>query len=78
MATIRTLAAQGLAVVLSTHEPEQAFAIRDRVAVLGPRTPFTNGPIEEVLTPERLSTLYDVPLTVERTPSGRNVVGPAA
>ena len=33
--TIRGLAESGLAVVLSTHEPEHAFVIADRVAILG-------------------------------------------
>lgn len=34
--TMRDLAARGLALFIATHEPEQAFQIADRVAVLGP------------------------------------------
>lgn len=76
--TIRTLVRSGIAVVLSTHEPEQAFVIADQVAVLGREQRFVTGPVRSVLTSEELSRLYGIPLDVERTPSGRFVVGPTA
>jgi iron complex transport system ATP-binding protein len=75
---IRALAADGLAVVVSTHEPEQAFAIANRVAILGPQSRFETGPVETILTSRQLSELYGVGLMVEETPSGRRVVSPAA
>jgi iron complex transport system ATP-binding protein len=75
--TIRGLADSGLAVVLSTHEPEQAFVVADRVAILA-GDGFVTGPVEAVMTSAQLSRLYGVPLTVEKTASGRLVVGPAA
>ncbi len=73
--TIRGLAESGLAVVLSTHEPDHAFVVADRVAILG-RDRFATGSVDEVMTPQKLSQLYGVALTIERTPSGRRVVGP--
>ena len=73
---IRGLAGDGLAVLVSTHEPEQAFAVADRVAVLGPDNHFETGPVDAVLTPAQLTRLYGVALTVERTPSGRRIVSP--
>ncbi|KGM31418.1 ABC transporter ATP-binding protein [Inquilinus limosus] len=73
---IRALAADGLAVLVSTHEPEHAFAVADRVAVLEPGGRFEAGLVDAVLTPERLTRLYGVALTVERTPAGRRVVSP--
>ncbi|MGB3273096.1 MAG: ABC transporter ATP-binding protein [Xanthobacteraceae bacterium] len=73
--TVRTLAQEGLAIVLSTHEPEYAFEIADRVAVLGHGSRFVTGEVQAVLTADVLSGLYGVPLCVERTPSGRHVVG---
>ena len=76
--TIRALAKNGLAVVLSTHEPEQAFVAADQVAVLGQDNRFITGPVNAVLTSKELSLLYGVDLLVERTPLGRFVVGPAA
>jgi iron complex transport system ATP-binding protein len=73
--TIRGLAESGLAIVLSTHEPEHAFVVADRVAILG-RDRFATGPVEAVMTSQELSQLYGVALNVEQTPSGRLVVGP--
>ena len=74
--TIRRLARSGLGVVVSTHEPEHAFVVADRVAILG-KDRFATGPVEAVMTSQELSQLYGVALNVERTPSGRLVVGPA-
>ncbi len=71
---MQALAGEGLAVLLSTHEPEQAFALANRVALLEPGQPFATGDAMAMLTAERLSRLYGVPLAVERTPSGRWVV----
>jgi iron complex transport system ATP-binding protein len=74
---IRELAASGLAVVLSTHEPEIAFAIASQVALLGSSGRFQVGPVEDLLSGERLTELYGVALTVETTSSGRRVVSPS-
>ncbi len=74
--TVRSLAERGHAIVMSTHEPEHAFAVAHFVAALGPQNHFVAGPVEEVLTDEELSRLYGVDLRVERAPSGRVVVGP--
>jgi iron complex transport system ATP-binding protein len=73
---IRRLARSGIAVVLSTHEPEHAFVVADTVALLG-RDRFATGPATAVLTSEALSQLYGTALQVEQTPSGRHVVSPA-
>ncbi|HEY4253822.1 MAG TPA: ABC transporter ATP-binding protein, partial [Roseomonas sp.] len=64
---IRALAEEGLAILLSTHEPEQAFAIADSVAVLGTGKGFDTGPVEAVLDADRLTRLYGVPVVVEHT-----------
>jgi iron complex transport system ATP-binding protein len=73
---IRKLATDGLAVVLSTHEPEQAFAVADNVAVLGRQQHFQTGSPQAILTSQQLTALYGVDLLVEQTPTGRQVVGP--
>jgi iron complex transport system ATP-binding protein len=75
---IAALAKDGLAVLISTHEPEQAFAIADRVAVIGRDNHFAAGPVDAILTAGQLTRLYGIPLIVERTPTGRLVVGPDA
>ncbi|WP_315834403.1 ABC transporter ATP-binding protein [Bradyrhizobium prioriisuperbiae] len=74
--TVRRLARSGLAVVLSTHDPEHAFVVADHVAILGRNDRFITGPVETVMTSQELSQLYGLALRVEQTPSGRHVVGP--
>lgn len=74
---IGALASSGLAIFVSTHEPEQAFAFDARVAVLSRDGRFVTGRADDVLTSDRLSALYGVALVVEPTPSGRRVVSRA-
>jgi iron complex transport system ATP-binding protein len=71
--TIRRLAGEGLGIIVSTHEPDEAFALADAAALIGPAG-FAAGPAAEVLTESALSVLYGVPLRVETTASGRRVV----
>jgi iron complex transport system ATP-binding protein len=74
---IKELAARGLSVALSTHEPDVAFSIASQVALLGSDGRFQVGPAVDLLTGEHLTRLYGVPLTVETTSSGRRVVSPS-
>ena len=71
---IRAVAGHGVAVLVSTHEPEHAFAIADAVAVLDRDGGFATGPVAETLTAPALTRLYGVTLAVEATPSGARVV----
>jgi iron complex transport system ATP-binding protein len=75
---IMELAESGLAIVLSTHEPELAFSIAGQVALLRSSGDFQAGPADDLLSGERLTELYGVPLLVETTSSGRRVVSPAS
>ena len=74
---IKRLAADGLAIVLSTHEPEHALAVADRVAVIAEGKLAGYGTPGEIVTAETLSAAYGVAVTTETTPSGRRVVLPA-
>ncbi|ETX27308.1 ABC transporter ATP-binding protein [Roseivivax isoporae] len=67
----------GRGVILSTHDPDQALALGARVLALSGGRIVAAGPADTVLTAERLTAIYGVPLTVERTASGRRVCLPA-
>lgn len=54
----------GLAVLLSTHHPEQAFACADRVAVLAGGELMQIGPPAQVITSETLRACYAVEVAV--------------
>lgn len=70
---IRALARRGIAVVLSTHDPDHAFYCADRVALLKDGRLVRLGPPAEVITAESLHDLYGVDVDVlERTaPDGQ-------
>jgi len=76
LSEVKRLAAQGLAVLLSTHDPDHAFSISDRVALLDRGRLIEQGRPQEVLTPERLRQVYGVPVAVERLPQGQTVCAP--
>ena len=58
--TIDQLRQQGMAVLLSTHQPEHALRIADRIALLGGGRLLGVGTPAETATPARLATLYGV------------------
>jgi iron complex transport system ATP-binding protein len=61
---LRLIADRGLAVVFSTHHPEQAFACADRVAVLHGGGLMAYGSARDVITPEMISTVYGVDVEI--------------
>lgn len=61
---LRRLAAEGYAVVFSTHDPGQAFLAATRVLLLAHGGPFRQGAPEAVITPENLREVYGVEVRV--------------
>lgn len=57
---IAQLRQQGMAVLLSTHQPEHALRIADRIALLGGGCLVAIGTPASTATPERLAALYGV------------------
>ena len=76
LSEVKRLAARGLAVVLSTHDPDHAFSIGDRVALMDEGTLVAQGAPVDVLTPARLRAVYGVKVAVERLPQGQTVCAP--
>jgi iron complex transport system ATP-binding protein len=67
LSEVKTLARRGIAVILSTHDPDQAFLCAHRVAILHKGRLAHLGPPQEVITSENLRAIYGV--DVERGPS---------
>lgn len=61
---MRALAASGVGLLLVTHHLEEIVPEIDRVVLLRLGTIFADGPKRDLLTSERLSSLYGVPLEV--------------
>ncbi len=74
---VRRLKEQGFGIVFSTHDTDQARELATRVAVIAHGRLAAYGAPAETLTGERLSAVYGVSVTVERTESGRYVVAPS-
>ncbi len=70
---VRDLADAGVAVGIVLHDLEQAAEVADRVVLLVHGRVAATGSPEEVLTPERLSAAYEVPIDVEAVADGLRI-----
>ncbi|MET0217707.1 MAG: ABC transporter ATP-binding protein [Burkholderiales bacterium] len=70
---MRALADQGIGILFSTHDPDQAFLCADRVVMLHDGAILSMGRPDEVITRENLRRLYGVEVDVvsARLPDGR-------
>src|SRR5271157_1482629 len=64
--TLRELAQSGLGILLVTHHISEIIPEIERVVLLQRGSVLADGPKEEVLTSERLSTLFGVPVKLFR------------
>jgi iron complex transport system ATP-binding protein len=71
---VKALAAGGLGIVMSTHDPSQALEIAHKVAVMARGQQLAFGPVHDVMTADILTDAYGLPVWLERTESGRQVV----
>jgi ABC-type cobalamin/Fe3+-siderophores transport system ATPase subunit len=65
---IAQLAGRGIAVMLSTHDPDHAFLCAHRVALLHQGRLARLGPPDDVITRESLREVYGVEVTVTQVP----------
>jgi iron complex transport system ATP-binding protein len=64
LAHIRRLSQRGLSIILSTHNPDHAFLVADRVALLHEARLIALGAPAEVLTPETMKRLYGIDVVI--------------
>jgi iron complex transport system ATP-binding protein len=65
---IQSLARAGIGILLSTHDPDQAFLCATRVAMLHAGHLACMGAPDEVITAESLKQIYGVDVAVTRVP----------
>ncbi|MGH8688116.1 MAG: ABC transporter ATP-binding protein [Burkholderiales bacterium] len=68
---IRRLAAEGYAVVFSTHDPGQAFLAASRVLLLAHGGALRQGSPEDVVTPDNLRAVYGVEVRIAAADGAR-------
>ena len=66
MSQIRRLAGEGLGVLFTTHDPNQALRYADRALLLRDGQALASGKAAELLTPERLAELYGIAIETVR------------
>jgi iron complex transport system ATP-binding protein len=71
---IRSLAAGGMAVLLSTHDPNHALMLADRVALVHDGRVTGPAPTAEIVTPQTLWTIYGVRVEFIPAPESRSPV----
>lgn len=64
LSTVRELAREGLSIVQSTHQPDQAFLYADKTLVLNHGTICAYGSPKDVITDDLVSNLYGVDVEV--------------
>ena len=71
IATLRTLAADGYTILMTTHLPDHAFLLAGEVAMLKNGRLLGPSPPAELLTAESLEALYATPIDLLQVQSGR-------
>lgn len=61
---VRELAGEGVSIILSTHNPDHAFRVADRVALIFQSRLAALGRPEAVLTANALKQLYDIDVVI--------------
>lgn len=77
LSQVNALARSGLSIVLSTHDPDHAFACADRVAILANGKIEAVGTPRQVVTAKRLKGVYGVDVSIERLKDGSTVCSPS-
>ena len=70
LSQVESLAGRGIAVIMSTHDPDHAFLCADRVAMLHQGRLVQMGSPDEVITHESLGRIYGVAVDVVRLERG--------
>jgi iron complex transport system ATP-binding protein len=73
---VRRLAAQGIAVLMSSHQPDHALQCADRALLLGEGKALALGSPREVITPETLRQLYGVNVRIVENADGSHTCLP--
>ena len=76
LSEVKRLATRGSGVVLSTHDPDHAFAIATRVALMSEGRIVAQGAPDEVLTRDRLREVYGVEVTIAKLAGGQTLCAP--
>jgi iron complex transport system ATP-binding protein len=75
---IRGLAARGIGVIMSSHDPDHVLAVGHRAALMRDGAILRQGPVAEVIDSSSLGRVYGMAVEVIVLPDGRKVCLPGA
>lgn len=73
---IRALAAAGIGIVLSSHDPDHVLAVGQRAVLFGNGAILRQGAVAEVIDSSTLAEVYGIDVEVAALPDGRKVCLP--
>lgn len=73
---IKNLSNQGYTFLKSTHYPDHAFLVSNKVVLMKEGKILTMGSPDSVITKENINTLYDIDVSVDMTRHGSNMCIP--
>lgn len=76
IAQLRARAADGATVIMSVHDLTHAAALADDVLLLGDGRLVAHGPVDQVMTPQTLNGVFDVPFEWSQRSDGSRVLLP--
>lgn len=71
---LKDLAQDGLAIALTSHDPNQAILLEDQVALLSKDGHLRSGAMAEMISAQNLSDIYETDLTVTFVPNCQRLV----
>ena len=66
--TIRSLASRGVAVVVTTHDPNHAFVLGDRAVLMKAGAPVVAGRVTEIVNAASLKAAYGIDIGIHQVP----------
>ncbi len=70
---LKSLKKEGVTILLTSHEPEVAASLSDSVILMGSDFSIQQGHVDEILTKENLSRIYNIPIDIKEI-DGRKII----
>lgn len=73
MKILKSLKSDGVTILFTSHEPDVASCLSDRVILMGRDFSIVQGSVDEVLTKDNLSRIYNIPIEIKEI-DGRKII----
>ena len=70
---LKSLKKEGVTILFTSHEPEVAACLSDSVILMGSDFSIVQGSVNDVLTKDNLSRIYNIPIEIRQI-DGRKII----